>query len=83
MKKQFIRYAGNASINNKSVAIYKLQDGNIMLRAERFGSKIKGSHDAILTKEQYDEMDYDPTNGLVELGAAFTLCGLRDILPAY
>lgn len=77
---EYIRGAGGMYLNSRGVNIYKYKNGSDarVLRAVRAGTgtTISGTHCAELTADEYDDLDYDAYDDIVELRAAGMYVGL-------
>jgi len=71
---RFAFYAGQVSLNNISVAVYDLDDSNYLLIKinDLYDDKALGH--SIITKECYENLDYDPYNSLIRFLAAEDIC---------
>ncbi|AIZ78776.1 hypothetical protein [Actinobacillus equuli] len=72
--KTFKFYAANISFNNVSVAVYE-QNGKYLLQVEKDGRKVKGTKQAEMTIEEYENLPHDPYNSFIRLQAAGNACG--------
>lgn len=74
MKFEF--YAGKATLNNVSCAVYTHNDdGYYYLRAEKNGKKIAGTQIAKMTVDEYENLPHSTYNNLIRLQAALAKCG--------
>lgn len=72
--KTFKFYSANISFNNVSVAVYE-KDDKYILQVEKNGRKVKGTSQAEMTIEEYENLPHDPYNSFVRLQAAGLACG--------
>ncbi|MDY0577081.1 hypothetical protein ACFGWO_02180 [Pasteurella multocida] len=66
--------AGQVALNNVSVAVYKKDDENYVLRVEDKGKKVSGYNVVEISVDDYENLPHDPYDNLVRYYAAMNLC---------
>lgn len=74
---KFAFYASNTSLNNFSVAVYELENGNYNLVVEKDGEQVDGTHAHEISVADYEELPHDAYDNLVRFYAAAELCGFE------